>query len=470
MDPTATITPTPTLTLATDPDRPGAACDAAIRRPGRFAAALGAFLRAVGPAARPIVTIAADAWILEGLAADRSAYARLSVPIDEFNESANFWHGTTGVAVPQTIFETLGGIGDAMPLRLRVGGPAEGSFRGKEAEPPGWLRGFAAMMAATSLPMRRVPVDRGGLFGLIAALGPSRAVRAGRSIGVGWRPGRPAEAVARPGGRPVALHARPADGAGVVRVAVGSVLASLAGLIPRVDGGDLFLLGPGLPSGWSVRLGGIGLFLGVPAGTADGRLGALGLDSIEPPIEPGRFLANQVVATFRVHPVQARAEVAARARASEPEVAAVLLRLAELGRILPEPEAGRFRWRAAWVDSANLLDDPEPAEATAARAIARTTSVQVARVEPLPAGKGRRLEGTVLDRPATLELDADGWIRRGRCTCSHHEGSGLRRGPCRHLLSLQARATFRPGPAPADLAAWFADFPAPMVGGAPGSA
>ena len=102
--------------------------------------------------------------------------------------------------------------------------------------------------------------------------------------------------------------------------------------------------------------------------------------------------------------------------------------------------------------SAELLGPDDP-EAVAARQIAATESVRITRDET--SGDGlRTLEGRILDRPASLVLDADGRMIRGKCTCSHHYTGGLRKGPCRHLQALRDRASARPGPS--SLTAWFA--------------
>ena len=504
------------VTLATDPARPPVPFDATIRHPEQFRAALGAFLSAVvadipQPPARsrptpwtdadsslraeyaqarracawslidqdpdlwrtrlpvdPIVTVADDAWIVEGFSADQSAYARISVSIDEFLINKNVQVGTTSFCGSPTFIRSLDQIRGNLGARLRmVESIAPSSHRGP-SRLPGWLRGFAGIQSAMSLPTRRVAIDRGGLFGLISALGRSTRVRAGRSIEVIGESGRPPRAVVRPGARPIPLHARAVDDhlRGSVRVAVGDRLSSaLAGLLPWMESADLFWLGPGLPSFWSVRLGGIRVLLGFPSWTPDGRLGSLCLDPLVHPVEPGRFLANQVAATFRDHPAQTRRQVVDRTRGAEPEVAAILSRLAGLGRVLPEPDTGLFRWRSAFGDPvpSTIADDPEPAEVTAARAITRTTSVQITRDEVRPDGKARRIEGQILDRPVTLVLDADGWISRGRCTCSHQSGGAIdRRGPCRHLISLQAQAQAGSAKSPPDLATWFAAFPAPV--------
>jgi hypothetical protein len=102
--------------------------------------------------------------------------------------------------------------------------------------------------------------------------------------------------------------------------------------------------------------------------------------------------------------------------------------------------------------SAELLGPDDP-ETVAAREIAVTQSVRITRDETLEDGH-RVLEGRILDRPASLLIDADGRMLRGKCTCSHHFTGGLRKGPCRHLQALRDRASTRPGPS--SLMAWFA--------------
>ena len=360
-----------------------------------------------------------------------------------------------------TFADCLELLREGVPARLRMRDSLH-SQEVVEGLPPGWFRGFAAIQEAMSLPARRIALDRGGLFALITALGRSRLVRASRSIEIRWESGRPAEAVVRPGLRPVPLHDRSGvEGpGGRVRVAVGYHLRCLAGLLPWMDSADLFLVGPGLPSFWSVRLGGFRVLLGLPNWTTDGRFGSLRLDSASPPVEPGRFLTGQVVASFRDHPAQTRKQVVERTRGSEAAVLAVLNRLAGLGQILPEPDTGLFRWRSAWGDPASIPLDPKPAEVIAARGIVRTTSVQITRDEVRPDGKGRRVEGTILDRPVAIDLDRDGWLQRGQCTCTDHLARRL--GPCRHLLALQAQAEApaQPSTDRPDLAAWLAGFPA----------
>ena len=456
------------ITLVADRHRPAVALDATIRHPAAVRAALAAFLKAVpGASPAPIVTVADDAWIIEGFAADQSAYARLSVPYGEFDTVHNVQIGTARVGLPPDQGDALGRVRLDGLTRLRLAESAAGPAR-VTTWPRGWVRGFAGIQAAQSLPTRRIALDRGGLFGLLTALGRSRTVRASRSIVVNWQPGKVTHALVQGVDRPVPLHAHAVavagEPSGSIRVAVGHGLTGLAELLPWVDAADLGLPGPGLPSFWSVRLGDIRLTLGLPCWTPDGRWGSLSLDPLIPPVDSAQRLADQVAATFRAHPSQTREQVVERSASNAPEVAAVLSRYASLGQILAEAETGLFRWRAAFGDAVPVLDDLEPAEVSAARAIVATRSVQINRDEVDPAGRWRRVEGTILDRPITLTLDPDGWLRQGRCACLDRRED---LGPCRHLLALQAVAWAGSSLArnPPDLAAWWAGWPLPMPPG-----
>ena len=455
------------VTPATDPQ---IATNASIRHPAPFGSALAAFLRTVtGGSPAPIVTVADDAWIIEGFAADQTVYARISVPIGEFDSSQGVQSGAARSHLPPGFGDLLDRIRLDGLTRLRLEDSGEKSNHAT-TWPRGWLRGFAGIQAAQSLPTRRIALDRGGLFGLLTALGRSRTVRASRSIVVNWQPGKVTHALVRGEERPVPLLAEAVavdeEPGGSIRVSVGHGLAGLAGVLPWVDAADLFLLGPRLPSFWSVRLGGIRLLLGLPGWTSDGRWGSLSLDSLIPPVDSAQRLADQVAATFRAHPTQTREEVVERCGSNAPEVAAILSRYASLGQILAEPETGLFRWRLAFGDTVPVLDDHEPAEVSAARAIVATRSVQIIRDEFDALGRWRRVDGTILDRPITITLDPDGWLRRGRCACSEGGAGGLADpGPCRHLLALQA--TVQAGSIsprnPLDLATWWAGWPRPLM-------
>ena len=414
----------------------------------------------------PVITVAPDVLFFEGFSADESSYGCLTVDRDAFAGESDVKVGTTNVDYHRTLHENFQLLRSYRQTRFAIdpggfevatAGQGAGYREEKIDLPDSWLRGFLLLQAAMSLPMRRVSLSREGLYNVLAFLKRHRAARSPRAIRFELTPGRSATIVLEPWEERIALHARPYDGPKTesIRVWGRDRLRVLARLLPLLDEAEVYLLGSGLPSFWSVRMGEMRLLLGLSGWTANDWTDGSSLAQLAPPVGPSRYLANQVAATFRTNPGQTLAEVAARAGGPEAQVLAILNQLAGLGQVIHDLHAGVYRWRQMMpiTLSAERLG-PEDPETVAAREIARTQAVRVDRDESGPDGT-RVLEGTVLERPVSLRLDADGRMLRGRCTCSHHHAGGLRNGPCRHLQALRQKADAR-GDAPSSLEAWFA--------------
>ena len=99
-----------------------------------------------------------------------------------------------------------------------------------------------------------------------------------------------------------------------------------------------------------------------------------------------------------------------------------------------------YRWRQILPVEASVkqvkLDSPE---AEAARDIVARGRVKLARDETV--GGLRALVGSADGKNAEAELDPDGKVVRGQCSCSHYFRFKLRGGPCRHMQALR-RAAF----------------------------
>jgi hypothetical protein len=416
----------------------------------------------------PVITVAPDVLFFEGFSADESSYACLTVDRAAFVGESDVNPGTTNVDYSWTLYENFQLLRSYRQTRFQIDpggfevattgqGPA---YREEKIDlPDSWLRGFLTLQSAMSLPMRRVSLSREGLYNVLAFLKRHRAAKGPRAVRFELTPGRPVAIVLEPWEERIELHDRPYDGpkAETIRIWGRDRLRMLDRLLPLLDEAEVYLLGTGLPSFWSVRMGEMRLLLGLSGWTANDWTGGSSLAQLAPPSEPSRYLASQVASSFRANPGQTLAEVASRAGGPEAQVLAVLNQLAGLGQVIHDLHAGLYRWRS--IMPAPLSPErlgPESPETVAAREIARTRSVRVARDEVRPDG-GRVLEGTILDRPASLVLDADGRMLRGHCTCSHHHTGGLRKGPCRHLQALRQKADAR-ADAPSSLDAWFASF------------
>ncbi len=419
----------------------------------------------------PVITVAPDVLFFECFSADESSYGCLTVDRDAFARERDVSMGTTNVDYSWTLYDHFQLLRTYRQTRFLVDlsgfevetAEGEGYREEKIDLPPSWLRGFLQLQAAMSLPMRRVPLSREGLYNVLAFLKRHRAARSPRAVRFELEPGRPVALVLEPWEKRIVLHDRPYDGpkAETIRTWGRDRLRVLARLLPILDEAEVYLLGTGLPSFWSARMGEMRLLLGLSGWTANDWTGGSALAQLAPPIEAGRYqamnLANRVAASFQVAPAQALADVVARSGATAPEAVACLNRLAGLGQVIHDLHAGLYRWRPVMpVALSAERVGPEDPETVAARGIAATRSVRVDKDETRPDGL-RALEGQILNRPASLILDADGRMIRGKCTCSHHFTGGLRNGPCRHLQALRAEATAHAPPS--TLEAWFAALP-----------
>jgi hypothetical protein len=436
----------------------------------------------------PVITVAPDVIFFEGFSKDESSYGCLTVERGAFTREEGVHLGTTNVdySIPlyeefqklRTYRETRFRI-DPKGFEVRTAGSAD--YREEKIDlPTSWLRGFMRLQSAMSLPMRRVPVSREGLYNVLAWLKRHRARKSPRAVRFELEPGRPVALVLEPWDQRIVLHDTPYRGprAEVIRTWGRDRLHVLARLLPLADGADVYLLGTGLPSFWSVRLGEMRFLLGLSGWTANDWTGAGALDQLAPPLEPSAELLADVAAAFKDHPTRTFEEVCSRTGASAPYAAAALNRLALMGQVIHDLAAGAYRWRP--VMPAALLPGevgPESPETVAGRELVAAGRISLTRDERSPTGL-RLLAGSVgktTEKPllggllpqamreafqqvsnesVEAVLDGDGRILRGKCGCPYHRQAGLRRGPCRHLQALR-RVALGERPAPTTLESWF---------------
>jgi hypothetical protein len=276
----------------------------------------------------------------------------------------------------------------------------------------------------------------------LAHLKRHRTRKSPRAVRFELTPGAPVEIVLEPWEVRVKLHDTPYTGpkAETVRTWGRDRLLTLARLLPIADGAEVFLLGTGLPSFWSVRLGGMRFLLGLSGWTAnDWTSGGGALLDLAPPAEPSEDLLGDIAAAFRDSPTLTFEQVRQRTGAAPHLVAAGLNRFALLGQLIHDLAAGVYRWRQILPVESSIknvrIDSPE---ADAARDLVAQGRVKVSRDETV--GGLRSVVGKVDGKDIEVVCDADGRITRGQCNCSHYFRFKLRAGPCRHMQALRRAA------------------------------
>lgn len=398
----------------------------------------------------PVVTVAPDVLFFECFSKDESSYCCLTANRDLFDAPGDVALGTTNVDYSLTLYEEFQRLRTYRrtrfavdPAGLEVATEGAADYREETIDlPPSWLRGFMQLQAAMSLPLKRVPVSREGLYAVLGYLRRHRTRKSPRALRFELTPDAPVEIVLEPWEVRVRLHGTPYTGpkAETVRTWGRDRLLTLARLLPIADGADVFLLGTGLPSFWSVRLGGMRLLLGLSGWTAnDWTSGGGALLDLAPPAEPSEDVLGDIAAAFRDSPALTFEQVRQRTGAAPHLVAAGLNRFALLGQLIHDLAAGVYRWRQILpVESSIKQVKVDSPEADAARDLVAEGRVNVSRDETV--GGLRAVVGRVNGKDIEVVCDADGRVTRGQCSCSHYFRFKLRAGPCRHMQALRRAA------------------------------
>ncbi|WP_439623211.1 hypothetical protein [Gemmata sp.] len=398
----------------------------------------------------PVITVSPDVLFFECFSADESTYGCLNVERDAFRHETDVALGTTNVDYSWRLYEHFQTIRsyretrftiDPMGFEVKTNSEGDGNYREEKIElPQSWLRGFATLQSAMSLPMKRVPVSREGLYSLVAFLKRHKAKASPRAVRFELEPGQPVRIVLEPWNTEIALHDTPYPGPKkeTIRVWGRDRLRVLGRLLPVLDRVDVFLLGTGLPAFWVCRMGEMQLTLGLSGWTTnDWTSGGSALDQLVPPVEPSEGVMRDIAAAFRADPTWKLSALATRTKADTATVSAGLNKLALLGQVIHDLPHGVYRWRQVMpVTLSAEVIGPENEETVAARQLTgwkvRVTS------ESTDANGQRHVAGIVDGRStAELTLDGDDRIVGGKCGCSYFYTGGLRKGPCRHLQALR---------------------------------
>jgi hypothetical protein len=409
----------------------------------------------------PVITVAPDVLFFECFSKDESSYGCLTVGRDAFETERDVSLGTTNVDYSWPLYEEFQKLRSYRQTTFTVEpagfdvqthtGPAY--HEEKIDLPSSWLRGFMQLQSAMSLPMRRVPVSREALYSILAWLKRHRAAKSPRAVRFELNPGQPVQIVLEPWEQRIILHSTPYPGlrAEVIRTWGRDRLQTLARLLPLAEGADVYLLGTGLPSFWSVRMGEMRLILGLSGWTTNDWTGASALDQLAPPAEPTEALLGDIGAAFRKGPALSFEQIRKASGGKAANVAAGLNRLALMGQLIHDLPANLYRWRQIMPVALSLSQvGSESPETEEGRKL--VSKAKISKTTEGPDGS-HSLSGKVDNRTVEVVIDGDGRIVKGKCTCSHHYKFGLRKGPCRHLQAL--RGAGRKAPKGTNLDQWF---------------
>jgi hypothetical protein len=433
-----------------------------------FYAWLAKHAREVLRALDPVVSVHPDGLIFEVFSLDESSYGRVTVPMNRLTAFGDVGFGTTNVDYSQALADEMARVRSYRPAWLRIGaeGVALTTSAGQAVEkkidlPPTWVRGFLQVQSAASFPGLDLRLSAGTVADILSVLRRARERQSPRSLRFVLAPGEKPSIVVEPWditlGEP--LHRYTGPLAQTVRVWGRRRLFALATLLPHADDVQVRLLGTGMPSYWTVSLGGGHRFdLGLSGWTQNDWARSAHFDLLASTAEasPRDFAlaASALGERLRLSPE----ELAARTGIARPAATAALQRLCQNGRAMYDHVTGVYRWRQLFPSQLNLeqeLDDPRT---TYARRLVAGNAVHWTG-QPEQRGDALRYSATVqgergggpLETPplregegefkVMLEIDSDGRVQYAQCTCSHFRREKLRKGPCAHILATSALAS-----------------------------
>jgi hypothetical protein len=390
----------------------------------------------------PVATVSSDGLRLEVFSRDESTYGQLllrkgALDIEQSSEGSAYVDFTPRLVRtiarmrsyrPSTLgFSTAAG---AKPETLRV--------------PHRWLHAFGQMQAAGTLPsssFELLPVD---LYNILMHLRLHKAKQSPRALRYELIPGERPRLVLEPWDLVLSAHGPAYAGKQplVVRTFGRNRLSVLGRILPHARRVHVHVLGHGLPTFYVVELDGACLTLALSGWTDSGWAGIATFDLLAP-TSPDPALTEQILGLLGAR-AQSLAELAERTGRDASVVRQSLLLALEQGVVGNDLAAGTFFKRA-------LLPTPLPEETlrfrdarerAAHRLLDTPEQVQLTRMHDL-GGDGTRIEGEIADRKGhrsyrtSFTLDREGRSVDVGCTCPSFRRSGMKEGPCEHMMALR---------------------------------
>lgn len=391
----------------------------------------------------PMLSVSADGVDIEVFSEDESTYARLSLHAKTAYKTESFAPGTSHIEFTPDLQKALGRIRSYRRTRLDFQSSASGSEKSVQV-PYRWLRAFGQVQTASTLPTECFELRPIDLYNVLFRLRMQRAKQAPRALRFELVPGQPARMVLEPwetvlqATGPVFQGKKPL----VVRTWGRQRLALLTRMLPHTERLRVFLLGPGLPAFYVLDFGDASLTLALSGWTDSGWAGIATFDLLVPDTVDEVF-AQRLMKHLQDQP-QSLDQLSESLQRPRNEVRQALLSELLKGTVVHDIDTGIYHHRLITTQSidSNLLRYRDAREEQAHRLLATADQVQLTRVHEL-VGEGTRIEGEVEDRQAhrsfrtSFTLDQEGRSGSAACTCPGFRRSGIKQGPCEHMIALR---------------------------------
>jgi hypothetical protein len=396
----------------------------------------------------PVLTIAPDAVRLEVMSRDESTYAQLVlrrpaalVDADHPGDGGRAY-GTTHIDLAAAL-GSLARVRAYRPTTLDFTSAGEPTKRTRSV-PVAWLRAFGQMQAATLLAADRFEIAPIDLYNVLLTLRMRKAKTAPRGLRYELVPGEAPRLVIEPWDLVVRGTGGPYRGAQprVIRTWGRQRLNVLARILPHARKLEVAVAGPGLPSIYVADLGDATLALALSGWTDASWAGVSTFDLLAADDDP-RQLDAAVAALATPATPDALAAQLGRPRSEVRRTLLAGLAQLRLGHDLATGELYARPLTATPVPP-ELLKFRDPREAAAHRLLGEAGAVTLSKVADQGA-EGTAIEGQVVDAKAHrtfypgFTIDREGRTAGASCTCNAFRRSGIKEGPCEHMIALRVQ-------------------------------
>lgn len=404
----------------------------------------------------PVLTIDDDEVALEVFSRDESAYARLALRREVFDAPV-LAHGTACVDLGANVREKLETVRAFEPLELFAdsrGVSANRLVRSFDV-PTRWLRGFLQVQSAATLPATVCELSPVDLYNILFALRTRKAQNPPRGVRFELVPGAAPRVVIEPWEIVIEGHGAPYRGVAprVVRTFGRQRLLALAPLLPHIRSMRVHLLGAGLPLFLAFDLGPATLSVALSGWSEASWASAATFDALMPRTRDSKG-PDEIVRHLRSAGALSLADLVSRLATTTEETRASIQAACLRGEVVFDIARSVFRAR-------RLLSEAVPDETTrygsdreakAHRLLGDGATgegdVELTKVHEI-AGEGVEIQGTVNDRAAhrvftpRFSLDLEGRAYDAKCNCATYLRTGVREGPCEHMIALRVVHTRR---------------------------
>lgn len=395
----------------------------------------------------PLLTVHPDEVSLEVFSKDESAYARLAFKNPSFADR-KVSHGTTFLETSKDAASTFEAVPAYRPLQLEATPASTNKSQLIERRydvPHAWMRGFLQVQSAATLPSTSCTLAPIDLYNILLQLRLRKAKNPPRSLRFELIPGERPRVVLEPWELVLESHGPVFAGKQprVARIFGRTRLALLQRLLPHATGMRVHLLGAGLPSFFVVELPNASLTLGLSGWTESSWASAVAFDAIMPAANDDTLIASLEKKLITDGPQSLDALVSSSKKSVE-AVRAAMQRLCLRGQVVFDIADGVFRPRSifgeAVADEVTAFGSDREREAH--RLLNKKGAVEVTKLHDR-GSDGVEVHGEVKDEAQQrtyaprFTSDIEGRVSDAHCTCPRFRRSGMREGPCEHMIALR---------------------------------